>query len=583
LRNYTYTFKGNYRLPVNAGDPINHAQEHSVENFDNLMVVYWLQDVVTKEVYQSGKADCVPDTFLVSVMANDPLGGNVWGGGDYRNNTEVTLAASANYGYTFANWTSNGTELSTNDVFTFTVTMDTVIMANFIPDTFSIAASPNDPLFGSVWGGGDYPYNAQATLTAIPNQGYQFVQWTSNGMTISNQNPFVFTVTTDIVLVAEFALDTFTVFVSVNDPFGGSVSGGGDYTYNTPITLTAIANPGYEFVNWTSNGIVISTDNIFNFTVTGDSLIWANFKEEGKLIVLVTANNPLYGSITGDGNYLDSAQVTLTANANPGYVFMNWTSNGNVISADNPFSFTITGDTIFVAHFAIAVTVSVSANNVYGLVEGGGTYPQNAQATVTAIANQDYVFVNWTSNGLVISTDNPFVFTVTEDTAFVANFATAFTVTVSVNDTLYGSVSGDGDYPYNAPVILTATANDGYAFENWTSGGVIISNANPFVFIVTGDTAIVANFATNVSITEADNTNNTIVLYPNPAQDRLTISGLSGSEDILLTDISGRTLYTYTVNGEAEIQIPVSNLARGMYFVRISTTTKVKTMKIVKE
>jgi hypothetical protein len=74
-----------------------------------------------------------------------------------------------------------------------------------------------------------------------------------------------------------------------------------------------------------------------------------------------------------------------------------------------------------------------------------------------------------------------------------------------------------------------------------------------------------------------------IAIYPNPAQDNLTINGLSGSENILLTDISGRTLYTYTVNGEAEIQIPVSGLARGMYFVRVSTTTKVKTMKIVKE
>ena len=55
--NYSYTFNGEYRLPKDADDPINNATEHSVEIFKNLMVVYWLQDIVTKEVYQAGKAE----------------------------------------------------------------------------------------------------------------------------------------------------------------------------------------------------------------------------------------------------------------------------------------------------------------------------------------------------------------------------------------------------------------------------------------------------------------------------------------------------------------------------------------------
>jgi hypothetical protein len=62
LNDYTYTFIGDYRLPADAYSPINHTIEHSVEDFNNLMVVYWLQDIVTKEVFQAGKAD-----------PNDPL------------------------------------------------------------------------------------------------------------------------------------------------------------------------------------------------------------------------------------------------------------------------------------------------------------------------------------------------------------------------------------------------------------------------------------------------------------------------------------------------------------------------------
>lgn len=52
----TYTFQGNFRLPANALSPINHAIEHSVEEFSDLGVVVWIQDKATKEVFQSAYA-----------------------------------------------------------------------------------------------------------------------------------------------------------------------------------------------------------------------------------------------------------------------------------------------------------------------------------------------------------------------------------------------------------------------------------------------------------------------------------------------------------------------------------------------
>ena len=54
----SYTFQGSYRLPALSptSTPIDHSIEHSVEDFANLKVAVWVQDVVTKEIHQSTDA-----------------------------------------------------------------------------------------------------------------------------------------------------------------------------------------------------------------------------------------------------------------------------------------------------------------------------------------------------------------------------------------------------------------------------------------------------------------------------------------------------------------------------------------------
>ena len=56
-KSYSFTFTGYYRLPYDATAPINLNTEQSVENFDNLAVVVFVQDNATKEVFQSAMFD----------------------------------------------------------------------------------------------------------------------------------------------------------------------------------------------------------------------------------------------------------------------------------------------------------------------------------------------------------------------------------------------------------------------------------------------------------------------------------------------------------------------------------------------
>ena len=69
-------------------------------------------------------------------------------------------------------------------------------------------------------------------------------------------------------------------------------------------------------------------------------------------------------------------------------------------------------------------TVSVSATEGGTAKASKSQVGHNAQVTLTATPNEGYVFVNWTVNGEVVSTKNPYTATITVNTEFVANFFT---------------------------------------------------------------------------------------------------------------------------------------------------------------
>ena len=59
--NFSYTFQGNYILPPDANSPVNHTIQHTVEDFNNLGVIVWIQDDNSKEILQSTTASLVLD------------------------------------------------------------------------------------------------------------------------------------------------------------------------------------------------------------------------------------------------------------------------------------------------------------------------------------------------------------------------------------------------------------------------------------------------------------------------------------------------------------------------------------------
>lgn len=74
---------------------------------------------------------------------------------------------------------------------------------------------------------------------------------------------------------------------------GGTVTGGGTYDKDASVTVTAAPESGYQFVDWTENGSVVSTDASYTFTASTDRTLTANFKLLPTLTVEFEPNNQI--------------------------------------------------------------------------------------------------------------------------------------------------------------------------------------------------------------------------------------------------------------------------------------------------
>ena len=288
-------------------------------------------------------------TFDVTVSADPANGGTVSGGGSYNSGQSCTVHATANTGYTFVNWTENGTQVSTNANYTFTVNANRNLVAHFQAQSYNITVSADPTAGGTVSGGGTYNYGQSCTLTAVANTGYTFVNWTKNGTQVSTNATYTFTVTESAAYVAHFQIQSYTITVTADPEEGGSVSGGGSFNHGQSCTVSATANTGYNFVNWTENGNPVSNEADYTFTVEGNRNLVANFSI-GSFVVTAITDPENGGRITGVGSYDYGETCTLSIEPYENYTFINWTEDGEEVSTEPTFSFTVEGSRSFVAH-----------------------------------------------------------------------------------------------------------------------------------------------------------------------------------------------------------------------------------------
>ena len=294
---------------------------------------------------------------------------------------------------------------------------------------------------------------------------------------------------------------TYNITVSANPANGGNVTGGGSYNQGQSCTVTATANSGFTFTNWTENGSVVSTQVNYTFTVTGNRTLVANFQSQTQSYTITVSANPANGgTVSGGGTYQQGQSCTVSATPASGYTFLRWTENGTQVSTNANYTFTVTSNRSLVAQFQSQpqnYNISVSANPTDGgTVSGGGTYQQGQSCTVSATPATGYSFVKWTENGTQVSTNANYTFTVTGNRTLVAQFeGQSYYIATSSNPSIGGTTSGNGIYHYGETCTVTATPAQGYEFVNWKENGSVVSTDASYSFTVNNGRNLVANFA----------------------------------------------------------------------------------------
>ncbi|MCL2259943.1 MAG: hypothetical protein FWC15_01155 [Fibromonadales bacterium] len=474
-----------------------------------------------------------PVTTNYTLTVNTTTGGTVSPSGNQTvaSGAATTITATANSGYRFINWTSvSGSPTFANassTPTTVTITANATIRANFA-QTFTL--NVNAGTGGTVTPTAQQTVNANSpvSISATANSGYKFVNWTvlSGTATFADANSASTTVTltANSTVRANFE-QTVTLTINRSPTAGGNVTGAGNYTTGTAIPITATAASGYAFSGWTVSTGTATFANASNasttVTLSSNATIVANFTQTYTLTV--NRNLTAGGTTTpasSQANVAAGTAVNISTTVNTGYRFVNWTVTSGTATFANAnnaaTTVTLSSNATIRANYAQTYTLTVNAG-ANGTVSPSGaqTVDAGAATSITATANSNYRFVNWTVTGSTATITNASsastTVTLTGNATVTANFElipvapTTYTLTINRNPASIGTVTGAGTHNANTAVPITATVPSGYVFKDWTvsTGTATFANANSASTTVTlsSNATIVANYVQTYALT----------------------------------------------------------------------------------
>lgn len=440
----------------------------------------------------------------------------------------LTANIAANAPYVFDYWERGGVNVGTSPNYPVGIVnsnIDINAVFRYIPQDRTITIASNNPARGTVQIE-DYEHNTsnssltiaertQLTLTATPTSSqYSFAGWFYNDELVSTEATYTFTLPDgagDRTYTANFAnaTDNYTM-TAVYDPSEAastktpnpstSIQVGNEFTYATSPAANWVFDGWYDE---SDHQITTSTSYTISF-VNRNRTLTAKFHHEPYTIA-ATVNPDVAGSVNitganGAGTYNAGSSPVLTATANDGYRFTNW--SGDFSSTVNPYTINSINKNYnnivanFIATHTIGLTNATLTNA--STTPHGGRYDHNTTYSVTADNLANHVFSHWMVNGVADpnANVNPYEGTLTDDITLEPVYTPVYTVALYKNPANAAvTLTGNGSYTSGAPVTVEATYDhNSYTFLRWTIAGTNteVSTQNPYTFTINANTELTA-------------------------------------------------------------------------------------------
>lgn len=293
------------------------------------------------------------------------------------------------------------------------------------------------------------PAGATATLTATPNTGYTFVNWTKGNVVMSTNPTYSFTVNASGAYIANFEPETYEIATIANPIYAG-IAYIGEIPPSSATKSIDFSAQGY------TNGTAISSTTIDeNVSVSFNIGSNPNNNAPTYYSPSIRCYGGNYFTVSSTAGNITSITLTLESGGGSNAIIANvgtltgTTWSGNAASV----KFTIDGTSNHRRIQAISVTYSTGSGTPITVT----TFNYGETASLTAVPNDGYFFTNWTENNTntVVSTDASCEVTVTEDMTYQANFIPA---TISENTTIQSLTMGENKtLTINSGVTLTVT------------------------------------------------------------------------------------------------------------------------------
>lgn len=360
-------------------------------------------------------------------------------------------------------------------------------------------------------------------------------------------------------------------------------NGNPDNAYFSSGSLRTAINDNTNPSSFLSDGSQGGLD-IYNVTAAGNTISFS-IGIEGIYTINLSSNPENIGTLIGDGSYPENTELTVRAIGGSGYYFVNWTENGNVVSEDAYYTFTVNENRDLIANFECNLP-----NNI--AVSGGGTFCDSALIKATGGLGSTVYWQNTNPNGTSTDeiTKEKYVYQsgtyyfraknncdwgIADSAVVIINHTPEKPIIIKEDNNILVSNYEQGNQWYNLYGEIENEINQTYhAFDNGEYYVVVSEeecSSEPSNTIVIDN----LNFGEH-------NFSNNLKIYPNPVSKELFIENENNIE-IELEIINSL--------GQSEIKskfynsliIPTGDLKAGIYIVKLKTEDNIEFRKILKK